>query len=143
MARAWVAVGSNLGDRSRNFKDARRRLEVTPGIYILKSSSVYETEPVGGPPQGKFFNAVWEIETALDPEWLMKRLLAIEIEMGRKRREPLGPRIIDLDLLDYDGLVLQIENLTLPHPRLHEREFVLKPRLRGGIPCSAKPPRNF
>ena len=97
------------------------------GRRFLRSSKVYETDPVGGPPQEKYLNAVWKIETAIPAAELLQKLLAIENEMGRVRREKNGPRPIDLDILFYGSEIIRELGLQAPHPRLHEREFVLKP----------------
>ena len=127
MAHAFLAVGSNLGDRNSILKQARQKLEKNSAIHFLRTSSVYETEPVGGPPQGKYLNAVWEIETNLTPEKLLAELLAIEKISGRERGAPNAPRTLDLDILSYDDKMIQQPGLSIPHPRLQEREFVLKP----------------
>ena len=97
------------------------------GIKILKQSSLIETEPAGGPPQGKFLNAVIEIETSLKPLELLNVLQNIEQQLGRVRSIPNAPRTIDLDILLYDQINMQTPGLTIPHPRMFEREFVLKP----------------
>lgn len=101
-----------------------------PRTRVLQSSSFHETDPVGGPPQGKFLNSVAKIETSLKPIDLFDRLQQIERDLGRKHGgERWGPREIDLDLLDYHGLGLKLPGLELPHPRMHERAFVLAPLL--------------
>ena len=94
---------------------------------MVKASSVYETDPVGGPLQGKYLNAVWEIKTSFLPVELLNELLRLEKRMGRRRTVPNAPRIIDLDILFYGDEVIQRKGLQIPHPRLHERGFVLKP----------------
>jgi 2-amino-4-hydroxy-6-hydroxymethyldihydropteridine diphosphokinase len=127
MATSYIAVGSNLGDRKENLKTAKDYLEKIEGIQFLKSSSVYETEPVGGPPQGKYLNAVWKVETSLEPKQLLEKLLGIEAQMGRIRKEKNGPRPIDLDILFYEDRILHESDLEIPHPQLQTREFVLKP----------------
>ncbi|MDP3919778.1 MAG: 2-amino-4-hydroxy-6-hydroxymethyldihydropteridine diphosphokinase [Candidatus Omnitrophota bacterium] len=127
MAHVFLGVGSNLGDRRENLDAARRELELTPQIKDLRSSPVYETEPVGGPPQGKFLNAVWEFETSLEPPVLFELTQSIESQLGRSRQEKNCPRTIDLDVLFYEKECLQGPLLTVPHPRLHERRFVLEP----------------
>jgi 2-amino-4-hydroxy-6-hydroxymethyldihydropteridine diphosphokinase len=124
---AFVAAGSNLGDRLKNFKQAQSLLEKTPGVTFLRSSPIYETEPVGGPPQGKYLNAVWEIETDLTAWNLLQMLLAIEKQLGREKLERNFPRTLDLDLLFYGHEIVEQQGLFIPHPRLHERSFVLKP----------------
>jgi 2-amino-4-hydroxy-6-hydroxymethyldihydropteridine diphosphokinase len=126
---AWacVALGSNLGDRRDNLARALEEL-ARPGVRVLRRSALYETAPVGGPAgQGPYLNAVVEVETALSPEGLLVLLEEIETKLGRVRTVRDGPRTLDLDLLLYDDLVLDGPRLTLPHPRMHERLFVLEP----------------
>ena len=127
MACAFIGVGSNLGNREKNLAAAQKAFSAIPGIRSVQSSEVYETDPVGGPAQGKYLNAVWKAETDLEPGPLLQALLQVESGLGRVRAEKNGPRIIDLDLLFYGSQVLNQPGLTVPHPRLHEREFVLKP----------------
>ena len=134
--RAFIGIGSNLGDRAENYRDAIQRIATIPNSRVVRQSSIYETEPVGDELMLKwpFLNGVVELETDLTPEDIMKRLLTIERAMGRKPykgRKPLRgkykPRIIDLDLLFFDKEVINSRLLTIPHPRLHERRFVLAP----------------
>ncbi len=128
MILSYIAAGSNLGDRLQNIQEAKRLLENLPTIKILRSSSVYETEAVGGPPgQGKYLNAVWEIEARLAAATLLQQLLEIEHKLGRVRDSRHGPRPIDLDILFFGDFVCDIPGLKIPHPRLQEREFVLRP----------------
>ena len=128
MKRVYLGVGSNIGLREAHLKKARILLSYHPKVHFLRSSPIYETDPVGGPPQGKFLNAVWEIETELLPGELLQMLLSIEKSLGReKERDKNSPRTIDLDILFYEDLVVEEPNLTIPHPRLSERWFVLKP----------------
>jgi 2-amino-4-hydroxy-6-hydroxymethyldihydropteridine diphosphokinase len=125
---AYVALGSNLGNRERNLQDATARLAATPGVRVRRMSSFFENPAVGGPAGSPpFLNAVVEIETTLPAEQLLSRLLEIERELGRTRTEKWGPRIIDLDLIFYGQQVTRTEGLTVPHPRMHERRFVLQP----------------
>ncbi|MFH1791508.1 MAG: 2-amino-4-hydroxy-6-hydroxymethyldihydropteridine diphosphokinase [Candidatus Omnitrophota bacterium] len=126
MAKVYIGIGSNLGQRNENIEFAIRELEKTGVIRVRKTSSIYETEPVGGPPQGRFLNGVMEIDTDLPPTMLLERLQDIESRMGRVRQEVDGPRIIDLDILLYDDQVFETPELTIPHPRMSRREFVLK-----------------
>jgi 2-amino-4-hydroxy-6-hydroxymethyldihydropteridine diphosphokinase len=122
----FVALGSNLGDRERNL--ARGLLGLgRRGLVVGKRSSVYETEPVGGPEQGAYLNAVVEAETALDPAGVLEACLAVEAELGRVRTVANAPRTLDLDLLLHGDQVLHGHGLTVPHPRLQERRFVLVP----------------
>jgi len=130
MGRAYLALGSNLGDRQSNLQAALTRLAQTPGIALLAAAQPLETAAVGCPPGSPLFlNSAAVVETALSPRALLERLLAIELEMGRGRAgEPKNaPRTIDLDLLLYDDLVLDEPGLIVPHPRMHQRDFVLRP----------------
>ena len=127
MSRAFVAIGSNMGERLNNCIEAARRLEAIDGIDSLNLSSAYETEPVGKTDQPDFINMVAVIDCTLSPFELLDACLAVERRMGRVRRERFGPRIIDLDVLLLDDLVEHSERLTLPHARLHQRRFVLEP----------------
>ncbi|MFZ5801847.1 MAG: 2-amino-4-hydroxy-6-hydroxymethyldihydropteridine diphosphokinase [Candidatus Omnitrophota bacterium] len=123
----FIGVGSNLGDRQAQIQDARGALAARAGIRGLVSSAVRETDPVSRIPQGKFLNAVWRAETTLAPEALMKILLEIETAFGRVREEKNGPRTLDLDLLFFGDRILRTPGIEVPHPRLHERLFVLEP----------------
>lgn len=127
-SRAYVGIGSNLGDGPAQVATAVAHMAALPGTRVLRTSSLYETEPWGESPNW-YVNAVAELETTLASEDLLERLLAIETTMGRRRiaGERWAPRPIDLDLLLHDSLVLERPTLTLPHPRLHERRFVLEP----------------
>ena len=132
--RAFIGIGTNLGDRAANYREAIQRIAGLPETRLVRQSSIYETEPVGEV-NGAFLNGVVEVETELAAEALMRRLLAIERIMGRKRsggRKPAArtkyrPRIIDLDLLFFNKEVIETRTLQVPHPRLHERRFVLDP----------------
>jgi 2-amino-4-hydroxy-6-hydroxymethyldihydropteridine diphosphokinase len=124
---AFIAFGSNLGDRLGHLHAGRLGLEAHAGIVISKSR-VFETDPVGGPDnQGAYLNAVVELETELEAHDLLRVLLEIERSRGRERRERWGPRTLDLDVLLYGDQIIQTPDLTVPHPRLHERAFVLEP----------------
>lgn len=128
MALAYIAAGSNLGDRNKYLSDAETLLRGAKKISFIQSSKIYETAPVGGPAgQGNYLNTVWGIETDLAPMELLKELLGIEKKLGRVREDRNGPRVIDLDILFYSDEVVNAPGLTLPHPRLQERSFVLKP----------------
>ena len=124
---AYIGVGSNLGDRQEAIQQAKQKLSSIEDIQFIRSAAVYETEPVGGPEQGLFLNTVWEIETDLSAHQLMEALSKVESSLGRQRNKKNGPRTIDLDLLLYGDEVIHEKELIVPHPRLHERWFVLKP----------------
>jgi 2-amino-4-hydroxy-6-hydroxymethyldihydropteridine diphosphokinase len=126
--RAFIGLGSNLGDRLGNLQTAVHELSETDGVEVVRSSRVYETAPVG-PPQPDFLNAVVEAWTTRSARDLMDALLGIEERMGRIRNERWGPRTIDLDLLTYGRLRIREPGLIVPHPRTHERAFVLVPLL--------------
>lgn len=129
MARAAIGLGSNLGDRMRHLDRAVHALAVVGAV--VGRSSVYETDPVGGPVQGPFLNAVVVIETARSPVALLVELLAIERIEGRERRERWGPRTLDLDILLYGRETVDLAGLTVPHPRIRERRFVVEPLLEA------------
>jgi 2-amino-4-hydroxy-6-hydroxymethyldihydropteridine diphosphokinase len=133
--RAFIGIGTNLGDRAANYKEAIQRIADLPETHIVRLSSIYQTEPVGDV-RGAFLNGVAEIETELNPDALMHRLLLIERRMGRKRPptrrksaapRKYRPRPIDLDLLFFNKEIINSSALTVPHPSLHERRFVLAP----------------
>ena len=129
MIRAFVGLGSNLGDREATILCALARLEEGAGLRIVRVSSLRETEPVGYADQPEFLNGVVELEADLPARDLLSRLVAIEREFGRTRGDgpPLGPRTIDLDLLLYGDETIAQAGLQVPHPRMHERRFVLEP----------------
>jgi 2-amino-4-hydroxy-6-hydroxymethyldihydropteridine diphosphokinase len=127
--RAYLALGSNLGDRLANLQEAVDRLARAEGIRIVRSSRVYQTDPVGGPPQPDYLNAVVEALTDLAPRELLEAGLAVEQNMGRERTERWGPRVIDIDVLTYGREHIDEPGLQVPHPRMHERGFVLAPLL--------------
>lgn len=127
MVVCYLGLGSNLGNRRENIKKALYYLAKTKGITIEKFSRIYETDPVGGPPQNKFLNAAVRIKTSLSPFALLKVVKKIEKYLGRKKRGHYAPREIDLDILLYADKVIKRKNLIIPHPRMFEREFVLKP----------------
>ncbi|MCK4881603.1 MAG: 2-amino-4-hydroxy-6-hydroxymethyldihydropteridine diphosphokinase [Candidatus Omnitrophica bacterium] len=127
MATVYIGIGSNLGNRKKNIEDAIVSLRKNR-IRVLKRSTIIETDPIGGPPnQGKFLNGVLKIQTQLAPQKLLHLLKQIERELGRKKTILNGPRSIDLDILLYDHLKLQTPQLTLPHPRMFKRHFVMNP----------------
>lgn len=128
MPKVFIGVGSNLGDREKHIQQARDLLGSIRGIRFTQCSRVRETDPEGGPAgQGKYLNAVWQIESELNPQELMGQLWVIEKQLGRERREKNGPRTVDLDILFYDQEILARSELTVPHPRAHERVFVIEP----------------
>jgi 2-amino-4-hydroxy-6-hydroxymethyldihydropteridine diphosphokinase len=126
--RAFIGIGSNLGDRKANYLDALERIQQLPHTRIVKQSSLYESEPHGDA-KTWFVNAVIEVETAAMPDQLLKQLLAIETTMGRKRvkGKRWGARIIDLDILFFDQAVIEKRTLKVPHPQVQNRRFVLLP----------------
>lgn len=144
--RAVVGLGSNLGDRLGALREARAALERCGALRA--SSSVWETAPVGGPPQGPFLNAALALDTPMSAVELLDAALAIELRLGRTRELRWGPRTIDLDLLWIDGLTVESPRLTVPHPRLHERAFAVVPLLEVApdapyaVPASEVPLRR-
>ncbi|XID91828.1 2-amino-4-hydroxy-6-hydroxymethyldihydropteridine diphosphokinase [Paenibacillaceae bacterium WGS1546] len=127
MQEAYVALGANLDDREASLREAVRRLGEDPDLAVGRVSAIYETAPFGYTEQPSFLNMVVELKTALAPVALLRRLLAIEQAMGRVREIRWGPRSIDLDLLLYGEESMASAELTLPHPRMGERAFVLVP----------------
>jgi 3-oxoacyl-[acyl-carrier protein] reductase len=128
MTTAYIALGSNLGDRWATLSAAVRRLRAEPGLRVLATSEFYETAPVNCPPgSGTFLNAVVAVETEREPHDILHLLLRIERQFGRVRSEPNSPRTLDLDLILYGDRVINTPELTIPHPRMHERDFVLVP----------------
>jgi len=125
--KAFIGLGSNLGDREKNIRDALGMLASANGIEIIKVSSLYETKPYGITDQPDFLNAVVEIGTFLDSFSLLELCLETENSLGRVRIEKWGPRSVDIDILFYGDSVIHTERLDIPHPLLHEREFVLFP----------------
>jgi len=125
---AYLGLGSNIGDRELNLLRAVAEIGKLPGSRITALSGFYDTEPVGEVPQGNFLNAVLRLETSLAPHELLAELRRIESKVfKRKRSVPGGPRTMDLDLLLFDRMVLESGDLVIPHPRLHQRRFVLTP----------------
>ena len=137
--RAIVSLGSNVEPRARYLERALSALSALPDTRLVKASSVVETEPVGVPPEfaaQKFLNQVAVFESDLGPQEFSRRMHAIEDELGRVRTVRNGPRTIDLDLIDFGGIRLDSPELTLPHPRAAERDFVLNPLAELGISLS-------
>ncbi|WP_370452181.1 2-amino-4-hydroxy-6-hydroxymethyldihydropteridine diphosphokinase [Cohnella sp. AR92] len=124
---AYAALGANLGDREATLREAIRRLGNSDGTELVRVSDFYETDPVGYTDQPAFLNMAVSLRTKLSPLQLLHRLLEIENELGRVRTIRWGPRAVDLDLLRYEGVEMDSGELTLPHPRMHERSFVLVP----------------
>ena len=127
MAVALIALGSNLQQPEKQVSKAIKLLANTSGLRLIKASSLYATAPVGYDNQPDFINAVMQVATDIPAPQLMQLLLDIEQTFGRERPFPNAPRVLDLDLLDYEGMHLDTELLKLPHPRMHERGFVIVP----------------
>jgi len=125
--RAYVGLGSNLGDRAANLWEAARRLARIDGGRLVAQSPLYETEPVGPVPQGWFLNAAVALDVRLDAIAVLRELKRIEREMGRRPSERWGPRLIDLDLLLYGSESISTDGLVVPHPEMWRRRFVLAP----------------
>ncbi|MEW5893295.1 MAG: 2-amino-4-hydroxy-6-hydroxymethyldihydropteridine diphosphokinase [Pseudomonadota bacterium] len=132
---AFIALGANLENPASQIERAFAELGQLPETRLLARSSLYLTKPVGYTDQPDFINAVAELETALTPRALLEALLAIEQRHGRRREFRNAPRTLDLDLLLYNGLIMHEPGLTLPHPRMHERGFVLLPLLEIAPDC--------
>ena len=129
MSRAYVGLGSNMGDRLANLRAGLAALLVADDLFLAGKSGVYESEPVGIADQPDFLNAVVAVETTLDPYQLLSHVNKIELEHGRQRITRWGPRTLDIDVLLYDDLEQDDPKLTIPHPGLTERRFVLEPLL--------------
>jgi 2-amino-4-hydroxy-6-hydroxymethyldihydropteridine diphosphokinase len=127
MKEVFIGIGSNLGDREKNIKEAIKFLENNERIKVEKISSLIETEPQGGPPQPDYLNGVIKIKTDLSAQDLLCYLQEIERKLGRVRTVKNGPRIIDLDILLYGKEKIDEDNLKVPHPKMFERDFVLRP----------------
>ena len=127
MHQAFIALGSNLQDPQAQVERALQTIATTAKIKLIKASSLYKTTPVGYDNQPDFINAVAEIETDLRPLALLHTLLEIETQHGRERQFPNAPRVLDLDVLLYENIEINTSELTLPHPRMHNRGFVMLP----------------
>lgn len=128
MTRSYVSLGSNLGDREAHLRAAAAALEATPGLAVVAGSRIYETDPVGPPPQGRYLNAALALESELSARPLLERLLAVERERGRERTGVANSaRSLDLDVLVYGDAQIDEPGLRVPHPGLAERPFVLEP----------------
>lgn len=137
---ALLGLGANLGEPAAQIREAIRQLSLM--VRVGDMSSLYLTEPVGGPEQPSYINAVCSVRTGLTPAALLALCRAVEERLGRRRGRRDEPRTIDIDLLAYDDLVLSTDELTLPHPRMHERAFVLRP-LREIAPDWLHPVRQM
>jgi 2-amino-4-hydroxy-6-hydroxymethyldihydropteridine diphosphokinase len=127
VSRAVIALGSNLENPVQQVEAALAAIAALPGVSLLRRSACYQTAPVGYADQPDFINAVCEVQTSLSPEALLAALLEVEQAFGRVRTFRNAPRVLDLDLLLVEGVVLDTDFLTLPHPRMHERAFVMLP----------------
>jgi len=126
---AYLSIGSNIGNRLAAFHEALQLLDGNEWINVIGISSLYETEPVGYTDQDCFLNAVIKVSTSLSPEKLLQTCLNIEVKLGRKREIRWGPRTLDLDILLYNQENIETESLSVPHPRMQERAFVIVPLL--------------
>ncbi|WP_062516197.1 2-amino-4-hydroxy-6-hydroxymethyldihydropteridine diphosphokinase [Demequina gelatinilytica] len=124
---AFLGLGGNIGDVDASFREALWELHRIPGIEVLRASSLFRTRPVGGPEQADFLNVVVAVETSLAPRALLAACQGVEVLHGRERLEANGPRTLDIDVLAYDAMTLDTEDLVVPHPRASERAFVLQP----------------
>ena len=130
MVVCYLGVGSNLGDRRKNIRLAIKKINNLKTTKVIKSSRIIETRPIGGPSgQVNFLNAALKIRTGLSPFLLLKELKSIEKKLGRRKTVRYGPRTIDLDILFYADKIIKRNGLEIPHPRIFEREFVLRPLL--------------
>ena len=125
--KAFIGLGSNLGDREASLRQALEHLATAPETVVVRASSLYDTEPVGVEDQPHFLNAVAQLETQLTPRQLLWNLMLIERRLGRVRTQRWGPRTIDLDLLLYEDVIIEDDDLQLPHPEMSKRSFVLVP----------------
>lgn len=136
---AYIGLGSNLGDREQTLMDAVKHIHQLEGVVVESCSSLYETDPIGFVEQPAFLNMVIRVKTSLEPDVLLREMLAIELRLGRVRDVHWGPRTIDLDLLRVEDKIITTELLTLPHPHMRERAFVLVPLLE----CCAMEDEEF
>lgn len=127
MANVYLGLGSNLGDREENLEKAINALNDFDEINVTNRSRVLETEPYGKTDQPEFMNMCVEIKTRMSPLSLLETVLGIEHSLGRVREEVWGPRIIDIDILLYEDLELELDDLSIPHKEMHKRSFVLEP----------------
>jgi 2-amino-4-hydroxy-6-hydroxymethyldihydropteridine diphosphokinase len=130
MTTTFIGIGSNVGDRASFCRRAVEELRAAPGVSVDKSSSLYETSPIGGPPQRSFINVVVKATTELAPRELLERTQAIEAKLGREPSDiHWGPRVVDLDILTFGDEKVSEPDLEIPHPRMTQRRFVLVPLL--------------
>ena len=127
MTKVYVGLGSNLGNREKNLDNAVVKISECEEISLVNRSGYYETKPVGGPQQPDYFNCVLELGTEVDPFGLLKFFKRIEYEFGRRTGVRWGPRVIDIDILLYGDVVMNHNDLKIPHESMHERVFVLEP----------------
>jgi len=127
MGKAWLSLGANIGDAKAQLLQAIKLLNENLNIEVIQQSKIIITEPWGNKDQNHFHNMAIEIETILYPEALLRTCLDIEQQMGRKRKEKWGPRLIDIDIIAIERIEVKTKNLTLPHPHAFERDFVMKP----------------
>jgi len=125
----FLGLGSNIGDLEENMCVAIDKISQVHGCKVLQKSNVYMTKAWGFEEQDDFLNMVLEIETDISPQMFIKYLKDIEVQMGRVKTQKWGPRVMDIDILYCDDMVMEMDDLVIPHPYLHEREFVLKPLL--------------
>jgi 2-amino-4-hydroxy-6-hydroxymethyldihydropteridine diphosphokinase len=125
--RVHIGLGANVGDRTGTIEQALVEIGRLPGTRVAKASSIRETPPMGGPPQPDYLNGAALVETELEPIELLTEVKSIERSLGRRPGERWGPRSIDIDLLTFDDRVIDTEELTVPHPRMTQRRFVLEP----------------
>jgi dihydroneopterin aldolase/2-amino-4-hydroxy-6-hydroxymethyldihydropteridine diphosphokinase len=130
MVTCYLGIGSNLGDRQKFIRLAIKKINALKDTRIIKVSKIIETRPIGGPQgQGRFLNAALKIKTNRSPLMLLKSLKKIEKELGRRKTVRYGPRVIDLDILFYGNKIIARKELKVPHPKIFEREFVIRPLL--------------
>ncbi len=126
---AFIGLGSNMGDPAENLRSAIKRINCSPDINVISNSSLYRSSPVGIIDQPDFVNAVCKVSSSIGPESLLKLLLSIEVEFGRVRSVRNGPRVLDLDVLLFGDIRYSSYDVDIPHPRMFDRVFVLKPLL--------------
>ncbi|MFQ5965730.1 MAG: 2-amino-4-hydroxy-6-hydroxymethyldihydropteridine diphosphokinase [Candidatus Scalinduaceae bacterium] len=127
MAKVYVGLGSNLGNREKNLVSAITKINACKGIHVVNKSGFYKTKPIGGPAQPDYVNCVLELDTDITPQKLLEKCKRIESELGRTRGVRWGPRVIDIDILLYGSKVVNDHNLKIPHENMHTRIFVLEP----------------